>query len=224
MKRKMTISLLCSEFKNLEEVIHIAEKTKIDYLHIDVMDGKFVPNFGLGLDYIRQIRAMTSIPLDFHLMVYDPEPIFSWLNLTEKDIVSFHYEGCKDLKHTLEVLSHYPCKKLLAINPETSIDVVKENITFLDGATILLVNPGFIGQPTVEGTEEKVKELRDWMTQQGHLSMEIEVDGSVSYQRAELLKEYGATLYVNGTSSIFGDSIAYLESNIARFQKILGES
>lgn len=221
LERKMTISLLCSQFADLEKVIRISEKTKVDYLHIDIMDGKFVPNFGLGLDYIKQIRLMTDMPIDFHLMVNDPDDVFGWLNLQKDDILSFHYEGSHDIFRSLEALNQFPCKKMIAINPETSIDAIKNLISYVDGVNVLLVKPGFIGQPMEEGTLEKVKGLREWMDQNVEREMEIEVDGNVSYEHAKILKEYGATLYVNGSSSVFQGNVDQLENNIYRFREII---
>ena len=125
-KSKIAASMMCADLINLKDTIKIFEDKGVEYLHIDVMDGEFVPNFGLGVDYIRGIRELTKIPLDLHLMIKDPEYKLQWIGIKETDIVSIHYESTYQVQRALDWLAPFGCKKFLAINPATPIYVLEE--------------------------------------------------------------------------------------------------
>ena len=140
-KGMISASMMCADLVNLRETIRIFEKAEIDYLHIDVMDGEFVPNFGLGVDYIRGLRNLTYIPLDLHLMIRAPEYKLQWIGIQESDIVSIHYESTNQVQRALDWLEPFHCKRFLAINPATPIYVLEEVLDYIDGINLLMVNP-----------------------------------------------------------------------------------
>ena len=121
---KISASMMCSKLIDLKETIQVFEQEKIDYLHIDIMDGEFVPNFGLGVDYIKGLRELTDIPLDLHLMIKNPEYKLQWLGIKSSDIVSIHYESTYQVQRALDWLQPYGCKRFLAINPADRKSVV----------------------------------------------------------------------------------------------------
>ena len=152
--------MMCSNLVDLQATIDVFEKEKVEYLHIDVMDGEFVPNFGLGVDYIRGLRELTSIPLDLHLMIKDPEYKLPWIGIHKEDIVTIHYESTFQVQRALDYLVPYGCKRFLAINPATPIGQIEEVLDYIDGVNLLMVNPGFAGQKIVPSTLRKAEKLQ----------------------------------------------------------------
>ena len=217
----ITASLSCSNYFDIQNVVEIIERAGVDYMHIDIMDGLFVANYGFSMNYVHELREHTSLPFDFHLMVKNPEHILSWLDIHEGDIVSVHYESTPDIIGTLKLLRNYKCKVFVALNPETPVSVIRELHSFIDGVTVLLVQPGFIGQRMVQGSLEKVRNLNTLISGYEE-DIAIEVDGNVTYDHAKILKEYGAKYYVCGSSSIFGGGIEVLEARIHQFRMIIG--
>ena len=130
--------MMCSNLVDLQATIDVFEKEKVEYLHIDVMDGEFVPNFGLGVDYIRGLRELTSIPLDLHLMIKDPEYKLPWIGIYKEDIVTIHYESTFQVQRALDYLVPYGCKRFLAINPATPIGQIEEVLDYIDGVNLLM--------------------------------------------------------------------------------------
>lgn len=213
---KISASLMCLKLKDLEDDINILKKEKVEYLHIDVMDGDFVPNFGLGIDYINGIREMTDIPLDFHMMVTRPEDKLEWLKLRPKDQISIHYESTIHVQRTLVKAKAYGCKVFLAINPGTPIYCVEEVLDYIDGITVLTVNPGFAGQRIVKSCIPKVKKLEKFLEEMNYPELTIEVDGNISFENGKILRGLGADIFVAGSSSIFNGSD--LAENIRKYR------
>ena len=143
MKNKISASLMCADPFELKNVLKTLENNNIDFLHIDIMDGKFVPNLGIGSDYINALKQHTQIPLDYHIMVKEPDSIINLLDLREQDIVSIHYESSYQVQRTLENIRRKGnCKVMIAINPATPLCVLEELIYYIDGINLLMVNPG----------------------------------------------------------------------------------
>ncbi len=212
----ISVSMMCSELGKLNQELKIFETNGIDYLHIDVMDGEFVPNLGLGTDYIRGLRKITNIPLDIHLMINRPEEKLSWFNVQPEDIVTIHYESTIHLNRTLEKAHINNNKVFLAINPGTPIYAVEEVLDDIDGINLLMVNPGFAAQPMVRSSIEKAKRLRDYLNSHGYEHIMIEADGNVTFQHAIELKKNGVDMFVAGTSSVYRDKNIY--DNIVRLK------
>lgn len=213
-KSEISASMMCSDLVNLKQTIHIFEEQKIEYLHIDVMDGEFVPNIGLGVDYIKSLRKLTSIPLDLHLMIREPEYKLSWIGIEKTDIVSVHYESTYQVQRMLDRLNSFGCKKFLAINPATPIWVLEEVLDYIDGINLLMVNPGFAGQRIVTSTIKKAEKLQHFLQERNKENIILQVDGNITPEHGLMLKKYGASIFVAGTSSVFRGNVEDYEHNI----------
>ena len=217
-KSKISASMMCSDLIDLKETIKIFEEEGIEYLHIDMMDGNFVPNFGLGVDYIRGLRKLTNIPLDLHLMIKDPEYKLQWIGIKETDIVSIHYESSFQVQRVLDWLAPYGCKRFLAINPATPINALEEVLDYIDGINLLMVNPGFAGQKIVPSTMKKAQKVADLLKKEGREDIIIEVDGNITPENAKKLRNIGASIFVAGTSAIFKGNLNDYKENINKFR------
>lgn len=215
-------SLMCADIFNLRQIIRDFEKNSIEYLHIDVMDGEFVPNFCLGTDYCRRMKAETDIPLDIHLMVKNPLNKLEAFGFCEGDIVSVHYESQAkdDILPCFKKIRARGASPFLAINPDKSVEVLSEYFDEIDGVLLMTVFPGFAGQKMVEGSLERITALRRMLDESGHGNLSIEVDGNVNYEKAPLMRKAGADIFVVGTSSILGPGD--LTENITKMRNLLG--
>jgi len=218
MKGKISASMMCSDLIDLKETLDIFEQEGVEYLHVDMMDGTFVPNFGLGVDYIRGLRKLTNIPLDLHLMIKDPEYKFQWIGIQESDIVSIHYESTFQVQRALDYLKPYGCKRFLAINPATPVSSIEEVLEYIDGINILMVNPGFAGQKIVPSTIKKAKKIKNLLMKEGYDHIIMEVDGNITPDNGKILREIGASMFVCGTSAIFKGDVKKYKENISFFR------
>ena len=220
-KSEISASLMCSDLVDLKETIRIFEEEGIERLHIDMMDGTFVPNFGLGVDYVRGLRKLTKIPLDLHLMIKDPEYKFSWIGILPTDIVSIHYESTFQVQRALDYLQPFGCKRFLAINPATPVSALEEVLDYIDGINLLMVNPGFAGQKIVPSTLRKAQKVVDLLKREGHEDIIIEVDGNITPKNGKILREIGASMFVAGTSAIFKGDLNKYSDNIKLFREYI---
>lgn len=218
-KEIISASLMCAGMKDLNQNILVMERQQVEYLHVDVMDGEFVPNFGLGIDYIKGIREITNIPLDIHMMITKPEDKLEWLKLRTTDRVIIHYESTIHIQRTLVRAKSYGCKVMLAINPGTPIYSMEEVLDYIDGIVILTVNPGFAGQRIVKSCIAKVEKVDKFLKEIGYSDLDIQVDGNISFENAKLFRGMGANIFVAGSSSIFNGED--LEKNIIKYRKAL---
>lgn len=216
---KISASMMCADLVDLKDTIKIFEENNIDYLHIDVMDGEFVPNFGLGVDYIRGLRELTSIPLDLHLMIKNPEYKLQWIGIKSTDIVSIHYESTHQVQRALDWLAPYGCKRFLAINPATPMYVLEEVLDYINGINLLMVNPGFAGQKIVPSTIKKAERIHNYLLERGKDDILIEVDGNITPSNGNILRKLGASIFVAGTSSVFKGNVSDYTDNIINFRK-----
>lgn len=217
-KSEISASMMCSDLVDLKETIKIFEEEGIEHLHIDMMDGTFVPNFGLGVDYIRGLRKLTNIPLDLHLMIKDPEYKFRWIGIKPSDSVSIHYESTFQVQRALDYLEQYKCKRFLAINPATPVSVLEEVLDYIDGINLLMVNPGFAGQKIVPSTIRKAQKVVDLLKREGREDIIIEVDGNITPENGKKLRDIGASRFVAGTSAIFKGDLNLYKENIVNFR------
>ena len=215
---QISASMMCSNLVDLRETIDIFEKNNIERLHIDMMDGTFVPNFGLGVDYIRGLRELTTIPLDLHLMIKDPEYKLQWIGIKETDIVSIHYESSFQVQRVLDWLQPFGCKRFLAINPATPVSSLEEVLDYIDGINLLMVNPGFAGQKIVPSTMKKAEKVIQLLKNHDREDIIVEVDGNITPENARKLRAIGASLFVAGTSAIFKGDVKKYEDNIKNFR------
>ena len=216
MKNKISASLMCADPFNIKNVIQTLEKHNIEYLHIDIMDGKFVPNLGIGSDFIKALRKHTDIPFDYHIMVKDPDSVIDLLDIRENDLVSVHYESSFQIQRTLENVRKHGCKVMIAINPATPLCTLDELIYYIDGINLLMVNPGFAGQKMVDNCLRKAEKVARCIRKFKRTDIIFEVDGNISFENAKKLNDYGANLFVAGTSSIFKEG--NMEENITHLQ------
>ena len=200
-------SILAANFLNLHEEIEKINVSQASWIHFDVMDGHFVPNYALGMDHIKKIRELSDVPMDFHLMITDPEEKIDWFKFGPGDVVIVHYESTRHIIKALERIRATGAKPGIALNPGTPIFVLDEVLDFIDVIAAMTVNPGFAGQQIVPGSFDKVHRLRKYLDDKGYDNIEIEVDGNVSFENARLLREAGADIFVAGTSSVFHGSM-----------------
>ena len=217
-KSEISASMMCSDLIDLKETIRIFEEEGIEFLHIDMMDGNFVPNFGLGVDYVRGLRKLTQIPLDIHLMVKDPEYKFQWIGIQSSDTVSIHYESTFQVQRALDYLEPFGCKRFLAINPATPVNALEEVLEYIDGINLLMVNPGFAGQKIVPSTMRKAQKVANLLKREGKDNIIIEVDGNITPENARKLRAIGASRFVAGTSAIFKGELNEYKQNIITFR------
>jgi ribulose-phosphate 3-epimerase len=219
---KISPSLMCIDFAKMESTLRVFEENGIDYLHIDIMDGEFVPNYALGTNFCDQLRRLTSIPLDIHLMINRPDLKIDCFNFQPNEYVSVHWESTPHIQRTLTAIRAKGAKPMLAINPATPADVFKYLLPDIDGILVMTVNPGFAGQPLVPATLEKIRDIRKMLDENGYSNIEIEVDGNVSFENAKLMREAGATMFVGGSSSVFSIKDS-LTANIQKMNAIVGK-
>lgn len=220
MNMKISPSMMCADIANLKAALTEFEKCKIEYLHIDIMDGHFVPNFTLGTDYCKSIRKLTNIPLDIHLMINDPELKLEWFDFGDGDMVSVHAESTKHLQKALAYIKSKGAKAFVALNPSTPLCVLDEIVDDIEGVLVMAVNPGFAGQKMVPNALDKIRRVREYLDKNHFNDKEIEVDGNVSYENALKMKSAGANIFVAGTSSIFNPNYT-LTDGIEKMRNIL---
>ena len=215
-KKKIAPSMMCANFLNLESDIRIFEAAGIEYLHIDVMDGHFVPNFTLGTDYCKKLKEASSIPLDIHLMIAEPERKLDWFAFGENDYVSIHCEATAHVQRALKKIRAMGAKPMLALNPATPLCMLENVLDDIDAVLVMTVNPGYAGQELIPATLGKIGRVREYLDAMGYPGIEIEVDGNVSFANAKLMSEAGADIFVAGSSSVYK-----AESNLgANIQKL----
>lgn len=217
-RSEISASMMCTNLIDLKETVKIFEEENIEWLHIDMMDGTFVPNFGLGVDYIRGLRELTDIPLDLHLMIKDPEYKFQWIGIQPTDSVSIHYESTFQVQRALDYLEPFGCKRFLAINPATPVSALEEVLEYIDGINLLMVNPGFAGQKIVPSTMRKAQKVADLLKRECRQDIILEVDGNITPENGNKLRAMGASRFVAGTSAIFKGELNLYKDNIELFR------
>ena len=210
--------MMCADIFTLGDTMDVFEKNGVSYLHIDIMDGEFVPNFTLGTDYCRRMKQSSSIPLDIHLMINDPEKKLAWFDFGEGDIVSVHFESTKHPYLALQMIRERGAKAFLAINPGTAASVILPMLSVMDGVLVMTVNPGFAGQKLAESTLVKITEVRELAAQAGRDDLLIETDGNVSFENAVRMSRAGADIFVAGTSAVFRKDMT-LEEGLKKLQE-----
>lgn len=199
---KIAPSLLSADFANLREEIKKIEDGGADYLHLDVMDGMFVPNITFGAPVIKKLRAITNLPFDVHLMIEKPERYIKDFVEAGADIITVHQEATTHLHRAIQEIKSYGIKAGVSLNPATSLETLEYILEDIDLVLIMTVNPGFGGQSFIKAMETKIKALRK-MIDERNLDIILEVDGGVKLSNAVEIYNYGVDLLVAG-SDIFG--------------------
>lgn len=203
MAGKIAPSLMCIDFADLTGTIRKLEEARVEYLHFDIMDGSFVPNFTLGPDFLRAVRKLSDTPFDIHLMVQQPEKHIDLFDLRPGDLVSVHAESTVHLQRTLQKIKNTGAKACVALNPATPIYALDYVLEDIDAVLIMTVNPGYAGQKLVPATIKKIADTRKYLDLHGRQDIQIEVDGNVSFENAKKMYAMGADIFVAGTSSLF---------------------
>ncbi len=203
MNKMISASIMCADLLNLENAIKELETAGIDYLHVDIMDGDFVPNITLGFDLINALKKITRIPLDIHMMVNNPSQFIDRLNVDGNDIICVHYESETHIHRTIEMIKNKGCKAGLALNPATPLECAENLTDYIDMLLVMTVSPGFAGQKLFKGSERKVAKAKSLLHEWGCENILIEVDGNISLPNGEMLSGAGADIFVLGTSSLF---------------------
>jgi len=200
--RKIAPSILSADFSKLGEEIVAVEKAGSDMIHIDVMDGHFVPNITMGPLIVSAVRKMTKLPLDVHLMILNPDKYISDFAKAGADMISIHVETCPHLNRSIQLLVENKVKPGVALNPSTPIESLKWVMTQLKYIVLMSVNPGFGGQSFIPNTLEKISALKQEIIKQ-NLDTEIQVDGGVNASNVEQIARAGCDIFVAG-SAIYG--------------------
>lgn len=221
-KGKISASMMCASLDKIFYYLTEFKEANLEYLHIDVMDGDFVPNFALGTDFVKSLRRITDIPFDFHFLVNNPIEKMTWFDIDEGDRVSFHYENNNKIKECLDYLKRLGAEAYIAINPETDFHVLDEYLNDIEGILVMTVNPGFAGKKLVDSTINKVKDLRCYLDEKGFDDISIEVDGNMSIENAKIFYSLGAETFVAGSSSLFKKSEKSVKEIIEDKRKVIG--
>ncbi len=209
---KISPSILSADLSKLGSEIQKLEKAKADLIHIDVMDGHFVPNITIGPEVINKLKKYTSLPFDVHLMI---SPVHNFIkNFADAgaDIITIHPEATNDLESSIKKIKLYNKKVGISLNPETSLDKLNNVLDKIDLVLIMSVNPGFGGQKFIENTLNKIKKLR-LKIDQLKLKVEIEVDGGINFENSKSIIKAGADILVSGTT-IFKSNGGNIKKNI----------
>lgn len=208
MKKLLCPSMMCANFGNLEKEIRDLEEAGIDIFHLDIMDGNFVPNFGMGLQDVEYICKTASKPCDVHLMVSSPSTyVEKFIKLGVK-IIYIHPESDIHITRTLQMIKDAGAKSGIAVNPGTSFETVKETLHLVDYVMIMSVNPGFAGQKYLDYVDEKLKLFCQHKERYGYKVM---IDGACSPERIATLSKIGVEGFILGTSALFGKEKSYQE-------------
>ena len=209
---KISPSILSADFSKLGSEIQDLEKAKADLIHIDVMDGHFVPNITIGSEVINKLRKYTSLPFDVHLMI---SPVHNFIkDFAEAcaDIITIHPEATNDLVASIKKIKSYNKKAGISLNPETSVNKVLPVLNLIDLVLVMSVNPGFGGQKFIKETLEKVKILRKEIDTK-KLKVQIEIDGGINFENSKIAIKAGVDILVSGTT-IFKENGGDLKKNI----------
>jgi len=201
---KVAPSILSADFAKLGDEVKDVELGGADYIHVDVMDGHFVPNITIGPLIVEAIRPVTTLPLDVHLMIENPDAYIPQFAKAGADIITVHVEACRHLHRTIQLIKEHGVKPGVVLNPSTPVEMIKHIIEDIEMVLLMTVNPGFGGQAFIPNVLPKIREVRQ-LADQLNPTLEIEVDGGINAETAVLVKEAGANVLVAG-SFIYNNS------------------
>lgn len=203
---KLAPSILSADFADLLNDIKVVEKAGAEWLHIDIMDGHFVPNISFGPMVVKAIQGKVNMVFDVHLMIENPDQYIKEFVDAGADIITVHEEACPHLHRTIQLIKSYGVKAGVSLNPATSLSTVEEILPELDMVLIMSVNPGFGGQSFIDTSLDKIKRLKKMMIDRG-LSFDIQVDGGVKLDNVKKVLDAGATAIVAGSAVFKADDV-----------------
>ena len=216
---KIAPSILSADFLRLGEEVRAVEKAGADYIHIDVMDGRFVPNITIGPLVIKAVRKVTQLPLDVHLMIANPDPFIETFVKAGADILTVHAEAVTHLHRSLQLIRNCGARAAVSLNPASPLQLIEYILDDADMVLIMTVNPGFEGQNFIPQVVPKIKYLKEMIDHKG-LQTEIEVDGGINRENIGLVAAAGANVFVAGSaifySKDYGQTIRELRAEIAK--------
>ncbi|MFO7635867.1 MAG: ribulose-phosphate 3-epimerase [Clostridia bacterium] len=215
---KIAPSILAADFSKLGEEVMRVEKAGADFIHIDVMDGHFVPNITIGPPVIKDLRKTTKLPFDVHLMIEDPDRYVDAFIDAGADILTIHYEACPHLNRIIQHIREQGILAGVSLNPSTPVSSLEDILPFVDMVLLMTVNPGFGGQTYIREVNEKIKRLRE-MIHDMHLDVDIEIDGGVTLDNLRDAVLAGANVIVAGSTIYQSDD----PGKVIRDMKIIGE-
>lgn len=192
-------SILAADFTKLGEAIQLVNESEADWIHVDIMDGRFVPNISFGQMVTKAVKDIAQKPLDVHLMIVEPEKYIESFREAGADIITVHYEACPHLHRTVQQIKDTGAKAGVALNPHTPVPLLEDLIEDIDMVLIMSVNPGFGGQKFIYHSIPKIQQLKEMITVRNTATL-IEVDGGVGLQNAEKLLQAGTDVLVAGSS------------------------
>ncbi|QIB26251.1 ribulose-phosphate 3-epimerase [Caloranaerobacter azorensis] len=214
---KIAPSILSADFSRLGEDIKKAEKGGADLIHLDVMDGRFVPNITIGPPVLKNLRSVTKLPFDVHLMIEEPERYIKEFVDSGADIITVHQEATVHLHRTIQQIKSYGIKAGVALNPSTPLSTIEYIIEDIDMVLIMTVNPGFGGQKFINNIGMKIRKLRDLINEK-NLNIDIEVDGGIKLENAENVVRCGANVLVAGSAVFNSSDVA---ETIRKFKQVV---
>ena len=209
---KISPSILSADFSKLGEEIVSLEKAGADYIHIDVMDGHFVPNITIGPEVIKRLRPVTKLTFDVHLMIAPVDNFVKDFANAGADIITFHPEATKDMSQTIKLIKSFGKKVGVSLKPKSPIDLIENHLKDIDLILIMSVEPGFGGQKFMPEVLGKMKKLRNIVNEK-KLNVDIEIDGGINFENSSKAKEFGANILVSG-STVFKENNGDLKKNI----------
>ena len=192
-------SVLAANFRNLQADFDMVNRSEADWYHVDVMDGRFVPNISFGMFIVEFMKKMAERPLDVHLMILEPEKYIADFRKAGADVITVHYEACPHLHRTIQQIKETGAKAGVALNPHTPVNLLEDVLEDLDMVLLMSVNPGFGGQKFIYNTIPKIKQLNEMIIVKNSKTL-IEIDGGVGLQNAEEILKAGANVLVAGSS------------------------
>ncbi len=219
MSVKISVSILSADFSRLGEQIREAEAAGVDWIHVDVMDGCFVPNLTIGPPIVRALRPVTGLPFDVHLMIEQPERLIPAFAEAGADLLTVHVETCPHLHRTVQQIKELGIKAGVTLNPATPLVALQGILPDVDLVLVMSVNPGFGGQSYIPGSTARVARLRQMLDERGLSSVELEVDGGIKPQNVAQVVAAGATAVVSG-SAVFNRQASVAVNVVALRQSI----